>query len=223
MRILLIEDDEAQGRFLVEELAAAGHSTQWATTGLAGLQAASASSYDVLILDRLLPELDGLAVLKSLRESGNRVPALILSALSSVDERVQGLKAGGDDYLCKPFAVSELLARLEALVRRPTRQAAETKLVLGDLEMDLLARTVKRGGRDVALQNREFRLLEYLMRHAGQVVTRTMLLEEVWNFHFDPGTNVVDAQISKLRQKLDRDQDRAMINTIRGVGYRLDA
>lgn len=223
MRILLIEDDEAQGRFLVEELTAAGHSTQWATTGVTGLQAASELSYDVIILDRLLPQLDGLTLLKSLRQAGNRVPALILSALSSVDERVQGLKAGGDDYLCKPFAVSELLARLEALVRRPERQPAETKLIVGDLEMDLLARTVNRAGRGIALQNREFRLLEYLMRHSGQVVTRTMLLEEVWSFHFDPGTNVVDAQISKLRQKLDRDHDHAMINTIRGVGYRLDA
>jgi two-component system OmpR family response regulator len=182
---------------------------------------AAAADYDVLIVDRMLPKLDGLAILRTLRASGNRTPVLILSALGEVDDRVEGLRAGGDDYLVKPFAFTELHARLEALLRRGAAPTPQTRLQVADLEMDLLARRVTRSGRPIALQPRELRLLEYLMRHAGQVVTRTMLLENVWDYHFDPQTNVIDVHVSRLRAKLDRDFDRPLLHTVRGAGYLL--
>lgn len=177
-----------------------------------------------MIIDRMLPELDGLAIIRTLRASGNDTPVLILSALGEVDDRVRGLKAGGDDYLVKPFAFTELTARLEALLRRPSSaQAPVTVLRVGDLEMDLLARRVRRAGREIDLQPREFRLLEYLMRNAGQVVTRTMLLENVWDYHFDPQTNVIDVHVSRLRRKIDRDFEQPLLHTVRGAGYVLRA
>jgi two-component system OmpR family response regulator len=169
----------------------------------------------------MLPKLDGLAIVRTLRASGNRTPVLILSALGEVDDRVEGLRAGGDDYLVKPFAFAELHARLEALLRRGGGETPETRLEVADLEMDLLARTVTRAGREIQLQPREFRLLEYLMRHAGQVVTRTMLLENVWDYHFDPQTNVIDVHVSRLRAKIDRDFEQPLLHTVRGAGYML--
>ena len=180
---------------------------------------ATSEAYDVLIVDRMLPKLDGLSIVRTLRASGNHTPVLILSALGEVDDRVQGLKAGGDDYLVKPFAFSELHARIDALLRRGPGEAPETRLRVADLEMDLLARTVTRSGIEIPLQQREFRLLEYLLRHAGQVVTRTMLLENVWDYHFDPQTNVIDVHISRLRSKIDKEFDRPLLQTVRGAGY----
>jgi two-component system, OmpR family, response regulator len=222
MRILVIEDDANVAGFVAKGLREAGHAVDLADNGKDGLFLATTEPYDALVLDRMLPQVDGLTVLRTLRASGNAVPVLLLSALGDVDDRVQGLRAGGDDYLTKPFAFVELLARIEVLARRPRAgAAAETALRVADLELDLLARSVRRGGQPIELQPREFRLLEYLMRHAGQVVTRTMLLEAVWDYHFDPQTNVIDVHVSRLRAKLDKGHPRPLIHTVRGAGYRL--
>lgn len=223
MRVLVIEDDVEVARYLVKGLKESGYVADHASTGTDGLVMAMDESYDILIVDRMLPGLDGLVLIETLRKSGNRTPVMILSALGDVDQRVRGLRAGGDDYLTKPFSFSELLARIEALLRRGTAGGRETVLRVGDLEMDLLAHSVRRGGRTIDLQPREFRLLEFLMRHAGHVVTRTMLLEGVWDYHFDPQTNVIDVHISRLRQKIDKGFDKPLIHTIRGVGYSLRA
>jgi two-component system OmpR family response regulator len=224
MKVLLVEDNERVAAFVKKGLAEAGNTVDHAGNGRDGLFLAASEPYDTIILDRMLPGgVDGLGIIEALRKTGNRTPILILSALGEVDERIRGLKAGGDDYLAKPFAIGELLARLEALARRGTSAPVETSLRVGDLEMDLLARKVVRGGKVVALQPREFKLLEYLMRHAGQVVTRTMLLENVWDYHFDPQTNVIDVHVSKLRQKIDAGFPRPLLHTVRGAGYKLDA
>ncbi len=223
MRVLLIEDDRQVADYLRKALGEAGAVTDHAADGREGLLMAASGNYDALILDRMLPGLDGLAILRTLRASGNQTPVLILSALGEVDDRVDGLRAGGDDYLVKPFAFSELHARLDALMRRGTVDAPETRLRVADLEMDLLKREVTRAGRPIVLQPREFRLLEYLLRHAGQVVTRTMLLEQVWDYHFDPQTNIIDVHISRLRGKIDREFDTPLLHTVRGAGYMLRA
>ena len=224
MRILLIEDDMEAAATMVRGLKEVGHGVSHAATGPDGLAKAQAETYDVLIVDRMLPGLDGLAVVGTLRSNGNRTPVLVLSALGKVDDRVEGLRAGGDDYLVKPYAFAELAARIEALGRRAQTDAGqETKLKAEDLEMDLLSRTVTRAGKELDLQPREFRLLEYLMRNAGQVVTRTMLLENVWEYHFDPQTNLIDVHISRLRQKVDKDFAVSLIQTVRGAGYILRA
>ncbi len=222
MRILMVEDDPTVAGFVVKGLREAGHVVEHADNGRDGLFLAASEGFDAIILDRMLPGgIDGIRILETLRSQHNAVPVLVLSALSQVDERVAGLKAGGDDYLTKPFAFSELLARVEALTRRGKSEGPQTRLVVGDLEMDLLSRGVKRGASKIDLQPREFRLLEYLMRHAGQVVTRTMLLEGVWDYHFDPQTNVIDVHVSRLRQKIDKPFASAMIHTIRNAGYML--
>jgi two-component system, OmpR family, response regulator len=224
MKVLLVEDNERVTRFVVKGLQESGHTTDHAGNGRDGLFLAASEHYDVIIMDRMLPgNIDGLAIIEALRKSGNHTPILILSALSDVDERINGLRAGGDDYLTKPFAFGELLARLDALTRRGRQDATQTTLEVGDLKMDLLSRKVMRGGRAVQLQPREFKLLEYLMRHAGQVVTRTMLLENVWDYHFDPQTNVVDVHISKLRQKIDADSGPSLLKTVRNAGYMISA
>jgi two-component system OmpR family response regulator len=223
MRILVIEDDAVAASYLVKGLGEYGHVVDHASDGERGLEMARSSEYDVLIVDRMLPRLDGLRLIEELRDADDLTPVLVLSALGEVDQRVEGLKAGGDDYLSKPFAFAELLARVDALARRRNPDAVQTKLNVGDLEMDLLARTVTRAGRPITLQPREFRLLEFLMKHAGQVVTRTMLLEKVWDYHFDPQTNVIDVHISRLRAKIDKDFDRPLLHTVRGAGYRLEA
>jgi two-component system, OmpR family, response regulator len=221
MRILIIEDDLDAADYLLKGLAESGYVVDRASDGRDGLFLALDQSYDAMIVDRMLPGLDGLSIVQSLRAQENRTPVLILSALGQVDDRVKGLRAGGDDYLTKPFAFSELLARLEAILRRGGGEAGDPKLRVGDLEMDLLARSVKRAGRPIELQPREFKLLEYLMRHAGQVVTRTMLLEGVWDYHFDPQTNVIDVHVSRLRQKIDKGFECPLLHTIRGAGYSL--
>ncbi len=222
MRVLIIEDDTETAAYLKKGLAEAGHVADHAADGPQGLAMASDGVYDALIVDRMLPGLDGLSVIQNLRDTRVQTPALILSALGQVSDRVRGLKAGGDDYLVKPFAFSELLARLEALVRRGANtDPVITRLQVGDLEMDLLARVVTRNGKPIDLQPREFRLLEYLMRHAGHVVTRTMLLESVWDYHFDPQTNVIDVHISRLRAKIDKGFGAPMLHTVRGAGYSL--
>jgi len=199
----------------------AGHVVDLAADGDLGLEMARAADYDALILDRMLPKMEGLEVLANLREDGDATPVLILSALGEVDHKVEGLRAGGDDYLAKPYSFTELLARVEAIGRRSDPSAAVTKLKVGDLEMDLLARTVRRAGQKILLQPREFRLLECLMRNAGRVVTRTMLLEKVWDYHFDPQTNVIDVHISRLRGKIDKEFEEPLLHTVRGAGYRL--
>ncbi len=221
MRILVVEDDEIAAEYVRKGLMEAGHVVDLAIDGELGLEMAKAADYDALILDRMLPKRDGLSLLSALREDGDTTPVLILSALGEVDHRVEGLRAGGDDYLAKPYSFTELLARVEAISRRVDPSAAVTKLKAGDLEMDLLARTVKRAGQKILLQPREFRLLECLMRHAGKVVTRTMLLEKVWDYHFDPQTNVIDVHISRLRAKIDKEFESPMLHTVRGAGYRL--
>jgi two-component system OmpR family response regulator len=221
VKILLIEDDEVACGYLTRALAQSGHTAEAVEDGLEGLRRALAEPYDVLIVDRMLPSLDGLAVIEALRKAERKTPVLIVSALGDVDERVRGLHAGGDDYLVKPYAFAELLARVEALERRSSGTGPRTKLRVADLEMDLLGRVVRRGGRTLELKPREFQLLEYLMRHAGQVVTRTMLLESVWDYHFDPQTNVIDVHVSRLRQKIDRDFERPLLHTVRGAGYSL--
>lgn len=219
MRVLVVEDDLDTLEWVSNGLEEAGHTVERAADGKEGLFQAIEHDFDVIVLDRMLPKLDGLNVLRSLRAEGDGTPVLILSALGEVDDRVQGLRAGGDDYLVKPFAFSELLARLEALGRRREAPAVETVLRAGDLEMDLLGRTVARGDQQIELQPREFQLLEVLLRHKGQVVTRTMLLEKVWDYHFDPQTNVIDVHVSRLRGKVDRDFDTPLIRTVRGAGY----
>ncbi len=221
MRILVIEDDKETLDYLVKGLTESGHAVDRAGDGKDGLFLALESEYDVLVVDRMLPALDGLSLIQALRSSGKATPVLILSALGDVDDRVAGLHAGGDDYLVKPFAFSELLARLEALTRRREAGTPDTALKVGDLELDLLSRVVKRAGRMIRLQPREFSLLEFLMRHVDQVVTRTMLLEGVWNYHFDPQTNVIDVHVSRLRGKIDRGFDRPLLHTVRGAGYML--
>ncbi len=223
MHILLVEDDAEMAAYLQKGLKESGHIVDAAATGPDGLNLALHCTFDAAIIDRMLPGLDGLALIAALRQAGNKLPVLILSALGQVDHRVEGLQAGGDDYLAKPFAFSEFEARLAALVRRAGVEAAETSLALADLELDLLSRTVTRAGREIALQPKEFALLEYLLRHAGQVVTRTMLLEHVWGYHFDPQTNVIDVHISRLRQKIDKGFDTPLLHTVRGAGYRLHA
>jgi two-component system OmpR family response regulator len=218
----VVEDDTDVAGMLLSGLNEAGHETAQAANGHDGLALATNEPFDAIILDRMLPGgLDGLGVLENLRAQDNQTPVLFLSAMVGVDDRVRGLQAGGDDYLTKPFAFSELLARVEALMRRGRPAGPETRLVVGDLELDLLTRTVRRRGRKVDLQPREFRLLEFLMRHAGQVVTRTMLLENVWDYHFDPQTNVIDVHVSRLRQKIDKPFDLALIQTVRSAGYML--
>lgn len=219
MRILVIEDDTETAAYLVDGLRTSGHAADHVLDGRDGLMLATGSSYDAIVIDRMLPNLDGLIVVKTLRSAGVTTPILFLTARGGIDDRVEGLEAGGDDYLIKPFAFSELMARLNALARRPPLAQIETVLRVGDLEMDLIARRVRRGGRDVDLQPREFQLLEYLMRNAGRVVTRTMLLEKVWEFHFDPKTKIVETHISRLRAKVGRGADHELIHTIRGSGY----
>lgn len=223
MRILIIEDDKETAAYLVKGLREAGHVVDHAANGKDGLFFAAGEKYDAMIVDRLLPHVDGLTIISTVRASGNTTPALILSALGEVDDRIRGLRAGGDDYLVKPFSFAELLARLDAVTRRGAGKATETVLRLGDLEMDLLARTVRRGPRVIDLKPQEFRLLEYLLRNAGRVVTRTMLFESVWDYHFDPQTNVIDVHISRLRAKIDEGEGHALIHTVRGAGYCLRA
>lgn len=223
MHVLVIEDDRETAEYLRKGLTESGHVVDLAHDGADGLHSATSHEFDVIVVDRMLPGLDGLSIVRKIRSQGQRVPVLVLSALSQVDDRVRGLKAGGDDYLTKPFAFSELLARLEALQRRASAIAPQTTLKLEDLEMDLLSRSVSRAGREIDLQPREFRLLEHLMRHAGQVVTRTMLLEHVWGYHFDPQTNVIDVHISRLRQKIDKGFGTPLLQTVRGAGYCLRA
>ncbi|SHL65915.1 response regulator transcription factor [Roseibium suaedae] len=220
LRILIIEDDAEASAYLAKGLKELGHLADQAADGDTGLHMAQSASYDVLIVDRMLPKRDGLSVIEALRKAGDQTPVLILSALGQVDDRVMGLKAGGDDYLPKPYAFTELLARIEALARRPKAGGeVVTSYRVGDLELDRLTHTCRRGDQDIPLQPREFRLLEYLMQHAGQVVTRTMLLENVWEYHFDPQTNVIDVHISRLRSKIDKDFDKPLLHTIRGAGY----
>lgn len=223
MKVLLVEDDRQVADFIVAELTAAGHICVHAADGEAGREAAALASYDVMVIDRMMPRMDGLAMINSLRQRGDHTPVLVLSALGDVDDRVQGLHSGADDYLVKPFAMAELLARLDVLKRRVvlSEADAQTRLVVEDLEMDLLRQHVQRGDTTINLQPREYKLLEYLMRHAGQVVTRTMLLEHVWGYHFDPQTNVIDVHVSRLRQKIDKDFTSPLLSTVRGAGYRL--
>ncbi len=224
MRILVVEDDKDVAGFVVRGLKEAGHTVEHAANGRDGLFLAASEGFDAVVLDRMLPGgIDGLRLLETLRAQYNTTPVMFLSALSQVDDRVRGLKAGGDDYLTKPFAFAELLARVEALTRRGKTEGPQTKLTVGDLEMELLSRGVRRAGQRIDLQPREFRLLEYLMRHAGQVVTRTMLLEGVWDYHFDPQTNVIDVHVSRLRQKVDKPFPTALIHTVRNAGYMLRA
>lgn len=219
MKILLIEDDAETADYVATGLREHGHMVEIADNGRDGLFLAAGESYDLFIIDRMLPGLDGLSIVKTLRGAGGKTPVLFLSTLSGIDDRVAGLDAGGDDYLVKPFAFAELLARVNALGRRPALANEETVLKVGDLEMDLLRRTVQRADRQIELQPREWQLLEYLVRNAGKVVTRTMLLERVWEFHFDPHTNVVETHISRLRQKVDKGFGYALIQTVRGAGY----
>ena len=223
MRVLVIEDDRDAAEYLAKGLRESGHNVEIVTDGRDGLIRAAAESFDVLIVDRMLPGLDGLTLVQHLRATGNNTPVLFLSALGEVDDRVKGLRAGGDDYLVKPYAFSELLARVESLSRRPSSPSVPTRLKVADLEVDLLTRKVTRAGRAIDLQPREFQLLETLMRHPGQVMTRTMLLEKVWDYRFDPQTNVIDVHISRLRQKIDRGFERPLIHTVRGAGYTLRA
>jgi two-component system, OmpR family, response regulator len=220
MRILIIEDDAEAAAYLQKALGEAGHVAEVARDGLEGLAKAQDDAFDVLVVDRMLPKLDGLSLIGNLRSQGVGTPTLILSALGQVDDRVKGLRAGGDDYLTKPYSFSELLARIESLARRKGNGAGEqTTYRVGPLELDRLAHKLTRNGKDIVLQPREFRLLEYLMKHAGQVVTRTMLLENVWDYHFDPQTNVIDVHISRLRAKIDKGTDAPLLQTVRGAGY----
>ncbi len=219
MHILIIEDDTETAAYLTKGLRESGHVTEHAATGPDGFQRAQSSGHDALIVDRMLPGLDGLSLVRKLRADGNATPVLFLTALADVDDRVIGLQSGGDDYLAKPFAFAELLARIEVIARRRGQAAADMILRVADLEMDRLERSVKRADRPIRLQTREFRLLEYLMLHANQVITRTMLLEQVWGYHFDPQTNVIDVHISRLRAKLDADSAKPLLHTVRGAGY----
>ena len=219
MRILLVEDDPDTARHVQRGLTESMHVVDHTDNGDDGLGLALTEHYDVVIVDRMLPGRDGISLIKSLRETNQRLPILILSALGDTDDRVAGLKAGGDDYLAKPFAFSELLARVEALQRRTQQDVVTTTLQVGDLTVDLLSREVRRANQLISLQPREYRLLLYLVQHANQVVTRTMLLETVWDYHFDPQTNVIDVHISRLRSKIDRDFDSPLLHTVRGAGY----
>lgn len=219
MKILLIEDDVGTAQHIIKSLQQHGHVVDQASNGRDGLFLAAGESYEVMIVDRMLPGLDGLGIVKTIRGAGIKTPVLFLTTLGGIDDRVEGLEAGGDDYLVKPFAFAELLARINALARRPPVSAAETTLRVADLEMDLLKRMVVRAGRRIELQPQEFKLLEYLIHNSGRVVTRTMLLENVWDFHFDPQTNVVETHISRLRSKVDRGFDTELIYTVRGSGY----
>jgi two-component system OmpR family response regulator len=223
MRILVIEDDAGVASFIIGGLREAGHTVDHSADGKDGLFLATTGNYDALIVDRMLPNVDGLTIVRTLRASDNTTPALILSALGEVDDKVKGLRAGADDYIGKPFAFAELMARLEAITRRPAREGSDeiTEIQVGDLHVNLLSREVRRAGQSIDLQPREFRLLEYLMRNRDQVVTRTMLLENVWDYHFDPQTNVIDVHISRLRRKVDKDFEPPLIHTVRGAGYRL--
>nr|TFG53540.1 MAG: response regulator transcription factor [Hyphomicrobiales bacterium] len=223
MRILVIEDDLEAQRYLVKGLREAGHVVDEAADGETGLTLVMSRSYDVAVVDRMLPKLDGLKLVESMREERNMTPVLFLSALSEVDDRIKGLRVGGDDYLSKPYSFAELQARLDALIRRRDPAAVNTKVLVGDLELDLLSRTAKRKESSIDLQPREFRLLEYLMRHQGQIVTRTMLLENVWEYHFDPQTNVIDVHISRLRAKIDKGYPQPLLHTVRGAGYMIRA
>ncbi|MGD9868979.1 MAG: response regulator transcription factor [Hyphomicrobiales bacterium] len=223
MRVLVIEDEPETAAFLQKSLKEVGHVCEHAADGDTGLELASGGAYDVLIVDRMLPRRDGLSIISSLREQGNATPALILSALGAVDDRVKGLRAGGDDYLAKPYAFAELLARIEALARRPAPGEGETRYMVADLVLDRLSHEVTRAGQPIPLQPREFRLLEYLMKHSGRVVTRTMLLENVWDYHFDPQTNVIDVHISRLRSKIDKNFGQPLLHTVRGAGYSIRA
>ncbi|HYA81786.1 MAG TPA: response regulator transcription factor [Methylocystis sp.] len=220
MKLLIIEDDAEAGAYLVKALREQGHVADLVSDGVEGYALAREEAHDVLVVDRMLPKLDGLSLISSLREQKVQTPALILSALGQVDDRVKGLRAGGDDYLAKPYAFSELLARVEALARRRSGGRGEdTQYRVGDLELDRLSHQAKIAGKEILLQPREYRLLEYLMRHAGQVVTRTMLLENVWDYHFDPQTNVIDVHISRLRSKIDKGRETPLLHTVRGAGY----
>jgi len=219
MRLLVIEDDRDAADYLVKAFREVGHVADSATDGEDGMALALDGQYDVLIVDRMLPKRDGLSLIGTLRDKGIETPALILSALGQVDDRVKGLRAGGDDYLSKPYSFSELLARVEVLSRRRGTRTEETILRVADLELDRLSHQVRRGHEEISLQPREFRLLEYLMQHAGQVVTRTMLLENVWDYHFDPQTNVIDVHISRLRSKIDKGFSQPLLHTVRGAGY----
>ena len=223
MNLLIVEDDLEASKAMATSLTEAGHVCRSEADGAMGLSAARDGGFDVLIVDRMMPKMDGVTMVENLRRDGDGTPVLFLSALGEISDRVDGLKAGGDDYLVKPYALAELLARVEALARRRETGSVQTVLKVGDLEMDLIGREVRRAGKEIDLQPREFQLLEFLMRHAGQSVTRTMLLEKVWEYHFDPQTNVIDVHISRLRGKIDKGFDRAMLQTVRGAGYRLEA
>jgi len=219
MRLLVVEDDAEIAGFLCKGLEEAGHVVDHAADGRSGLFLATGEPFDAILLDRLLPQMDGLSMLAALRATGSRVPVLIISALGQVDERIKGLRAGGDDYVVKPFAITEVLARVDAITRRGLMPVVESRLRVADLEIDRMARTVRRAGENILLKPQEYRVLEFLMRHAGKVVTRTMLLEGVWDYHFDPQTNVVDVHMSRLRAKIDCAPHRPLIHTLRGAGY----
>ena len=223
MNILVIEDDIETVSYIKNGLKDSGYDVDHAEDGEKGLKLALNNSYNMLIVDRMLPKMNGIDIVNAIRNEGVKTPILFLSALGNVDDKVSGLKSGGDDYLTKPFALIELLARVEALIRRDSQQSGDTFLSIGDIEMDILARTVKRQGKRVYLHPREFKLLEYLLRNANQVVTRTMLLENVWEYHFDPQTNVIDVHISRLRQKIDKPFEKPILKTIRGDGYMIKA
>ena len=223
MKILLVEDDKQTSDYIAKGLREHGHVVDQADNGRDGLYLATGEKYDVMVVDRMLPSMDGLSLVKAARTSNVRTPVLFLTTMGGIDDRVAGFDAGGDDYLVKPYAFAELIARVEALARRRETGSVQTLLRVGELEMDLIGRTVHRQGKEIDLQPREFQLLEFMMRHAGQSVTRTMLLEKVWEYHFDPQTNVIDVHISRLRSKIDKGFDRPMLQTVRGAGYRLDA
>jgi two-component system, OmpR family, response regulator len=223
MRILVVEDDSETAGYLTSGLEEEGHAVSWSRAGRDGLFLAMTENFDLLIIDRMLPELDGLTLVKTLRAARIETPILFLTTMSGIDDRVTGLNAGGDDYLVKPFAFSELVARVKALSRRPRGTTIDTQFKVADLELDVIKHVVKRAGHEIQLQPREYRLLEYLMRHAGQVVTRTMLLDNVWNYHFDPKTNVVESHLSRLRTKIDKGFTPELIHTVRGAGYCLRA
>ena len=223
MRVLIVEDDQETADYICSSLRELGHMFERAADGKTGFLSALDSDFDVMVIDRMLPGLDGLSLVKSIRSADVATPIIILSAMGGINDRVDGLEAGADDYLVKPFAFSELSARLTALARRPPMQAEETRLQVADLEIDLIRHTVCRSGQEIAVQPREFRLLSYLMKNAERVVTRTMLLEAVWDFHFDPNTNVVETHISRLRSKIDKPFDHDLIQTVRGAGYRIEA
>ncbi len=223
MKILLIEDDKESAKYLLKGLREQGHVADHCVDGKDGLFMATTERYDAMIIDRMIPEVDGITIVQTLRASNNETPIILLTALDKVEERVKGLKAGADDYLAKPYSFSELQARLDTITRRKSSEKTLTTLTCADLEIDLLSRIVKRGGKEIELQAREFSLLEYLMRNCGKVVTRTMLLENVWDYNFDPQTNVIDVHISRLRQKIDKGFDKSLIQTLRGSGYRITA